>query len=108
MANGKSSMGAHVAPPSVLFQSGRAPVEVCSGFTSGKSAEVVVPATNTSPAAFTATPDADEFALPPSPVSKIFRDPSAESLNTRAYPLPVAPNIFVGAGAFKVDAEPDI
>ena len=40
----QSVQGAQVSPLSELFQRGRAPGELCSGFTRGKSADDVLPA----------------------------------------------------------------
>src|ERR1017187_2989529 len=104
MAKGRLSRGVQVAPLSVLFQSGRAPRELWNGCTNGKSTDAVVPPTQTSPVLSTATAAAVAQTLPPSAVSKIFVEPSGESLKTMAYSLPVGPNIFVvDEGPYRFD-----
>jgi len=59
------SSGSHVLPPSVLFHSGRAPIEGCKERTSGKSTESVVPAMYAAPVESTAMAASLVFWLPP-------------------------------------------
>ena len=61
--------GVQVFPLSALFQSGRAASVFWRGFTSGKSADEVLPATQASPALSTAIAAAADCALPPSAFS---------------------------------------
>jgi hypothetical protein len=53
----------------VLFQSGRAPGELCSGFTNGKSTDEVLPAMYAAPVLSTAIAAPAALTLPPRAVS---------------------------------------
>jgi hypothetical protein len=83
-AKGRLSIGVQLAPESVLVFSGRSPSVFCRGLTSGKFADEVLPAIQTSPALSTAIAPAADCALLPSAVSQRFVDPSGESLKEMA------------------------